>query len=147
MILINKINNLIRTIFIKNLINRKKICNCLFMKDIKISKKQLILLLEASIERLESNQLPGEEQEKQSSINFIKNFTILFQAAEFEYIPMSEIISLLVLENQSNQIQLKTKLQKNININNISKKIRENIKANNQKEILDLCKIFDKLNN
>ena len=114
------------------------------MTDLKISKSELVSLLNKAICRLKDNTLPGEVVEKNRSMVFLEEFKTIFIESNIEYFPLSEVIGLLVLENQANQVQLKAKLQKSLQINQVSVKIRNSLESSPQ-EVPELVKLFDKL--
>ena len=114
------------------------------MNDLKISKNELLSLLDKSICRLKDDTLPGEVVEKNRSVMFLEEFKTIFSESNIEYFPLSEVIGLLVLEHQANQVLLKAKLQQSLQINQVSVKIRNSLETNPQK-VPELVKLFDKL--
>lgn len=70
------------------------------MNEVKISKKELIKTFQKSIQNLEDIDMPGSKETKEKSKDFIELFKNEFDFADVDYSPLSEIIALLVLENQ-----------------------------------------------
>lgn len=112
--------------------------------ELKISKSELNNLLNKAIAQLKADDLPGQLAEKTKSISFLEEFRQIFASSNIEYFPLSEVIALLVLENQVSQMNLKEKLQKSLAISNLSIKIRQSIDSSPQ-ELPQLVKLFDKL--
>lgn len=112
--------------------------------ELKISKSELNTLLNKAIAQLKADDLPGQMAEKTKSIAFLEEFRQIFASSNIDYFPLSEVIALLVLENQVSQMNLKEKLQKSLAISNLSIKIRQSIE-NSPQEIPQLVKLFDKL--
>lgn len=114
------------------------------MKQLKIAKSELNNLLTQAITNLQTEAMPGDEQEKMRSVKFLEEFQTLFKASQAEYFPLSEIIALLVLENQITHKTLRKKLKRSLLISDLSVKIRHSIQSNPE-ELPELVKLFDEL--
>lgn len=114
------------------------------MRDLKLEKTQLKNLIELTIAKIQDPDMPGKPEEKEKGVVFLQEFYQTLEESKLEFFPLSEILSLLVLEKQALETSLDFKLKKALKLNKISMEIKKSIQEEPEKLPL-LIKIFDEL--
>ena len=114
------------------------------LQDLKITKEQLTSLLDLVRRKVADPNMPASTEEKQNAQNFIKEFTKTLNESQLDFFPLSEIISLLILEQTGQQTSLKKQLKKSQKINELSKEIHQSAQTAPEK-LPVLIQIFEEL--
>lgn len=114
------------------------------LQDLKITKEQLTNLLDLVRRKVADPNMPASPDEKVNAQNFIKEFSKTLNESQLEFFPLSEIISLLVLEQTGQQTSLKKQLNKSLKINELSKEIHQSAQ-NSPEKLPVLIQIFEEL--
>lgn len=112
--------------------------------DFKIPKDQLQSLLQITIKNLQDPHMPATEEEKAQAIKFIKEFNQAVNESKLNFFPLSEIIGLLVLEQQVKTSIVSKQLQQANKINELSKEIQKS-QTENPEKVPFLWEIFNQL--
>lgn len=116
------------------------------LNDLKINKEQLTSLLDLVGQKLDDPNMPAPEEERHTAQSFIKEFKKTIAESQLQFFPLSEIISLMILEQTGSQATLKKQLKKSQKINDLSKEIHQTAQTAPEK-LPVLIKIFEELTN